>query len=742
MSNPASTTTPLEAGLRLVERLRLPVVRRDGRDLRVACVHGCGSADNGHIDIDSGVYNCWSCGHGLNAFDLCKVFLRDHEEAKRAMIDVGLFTERPPSGDSPAAAPAGAVDIIDQVAQAKGTTGAGFRAYGAKVAKGRWVAFPTYRLDAGHAERCSYFAIDGHNPDSKGLNAKGKPAGVFLPGDAGPRPGETWVITEGAKNGPAYHTLGYKAVGLNGHHVKREFLPGFAAAFKGADVILAPDGDQDSIKAFLDIGRAVLAAGAVTVKLASLPYPEIKARGGDDVRDVLKARGPEAVLAALREAKPIEPAPVVSTLATYPPVAPGTLVRALDRDNYGEVLADQGDSCLVHFKSPEGNTADVALPKRQLCTQDGKPMVPPAEPPRFLSTLLTSQQLDELDSEPRYLVRNVVPAGQLGAAGAKQKGCKTSVVTDLVVSAGSATPFLGEFEVPKAVRCLFLCGESGTSKIRRQARQICENRGLALKDLPVWWGFDLPKLCLPDHVEALMGFIVENKIGLIPIDPLYLSLFTQQTAGHSGDLFAMGSVYEPLTKVCRDTGAAILLVHHFRKNRFSEDQEPCSLEELSQAGLGECARWWILLDRRQPYQGDGKHALWLRVGGSEGHASFHALDIDEGLIVDPEGNQRTTKWEVSLSRVHDAKAEEKRLRESRKATELEVKENEHRRRLHEALQRFPGGETAKALREVAGLNGKDFGKAITTLLKEGRAKGCEVTKGKRSFEGYQPCSAA
>ena len=86
-----TTTMERAVGARLIERLGLKVVRQDGRDLRIACVHGCGSEDNGHIDVDSGVYSCWSCGKGLSPFDLCKLVLGDHEAAKRLMIDLGLF---------------------------------------------------------------------------------------------------------------------------------------------------------------------------------------------------------------------------------------------------------------------------------------------------------------------------------------------------------------------------------------------------------------------------------------------------------------------------------------------------------------------------------------------------------------------------------------------------------------------------------------------------------------------------
>ena len=131
---------------------------------------------------------------------------------------------------------------------------------------------------------------------------------------------------------------------------------------------------------------------------------------------------------------------------------PGTLVKAADRGNFGTVVSDNGGSCTVHFVSPDGQTADVDLPKSQLCSQDGKPLVEPDEPPRFITTLMTSAQLDDLAAEPRFIVKNAVPAGQVGAIGAKSKACKTGIATDLIISIASATHFVNEFAVPEAAR--------------------------------------------------------------------------------------------------------------------------------------------------------------------------------------------------------------------------------------------------------------------------------------------------
>lgn len=515
--------------------------------------------------------------------------------------------------------------------------------------------------------------------------------------------------------------LGYLAAGLPGNRMNEKFAP----LFQDVDTTILTDGDKAG-KEGGGVTDKNLRGVARSVKVGAFP-------DGMDARDVITKDGPEGIERAIQNARESGEGKPAAKLA------PGTRVYAGDRGNIGEIVADNGNTCRVHFTSPDGTTATKDIPRAKLRALDGRP-IDGAEaegPPRFITTLMTSAQLDDLEAEPRYIVKNAVPAGQMGAAGAKTKGCKTGIATDLTISVASGTPFLNQFEVPEPAPVLDLCGESGASKIRRQARHICEARGLALRDLPIFWGFDLPKLCLPTHVDALADFIRQNKIALATIDPLYLSLFTAETAGRSGDLYTMGATFEPLTSVCRETGASILLVHHFRKNRNDDQQEPCSLEELSQAGLAEVARWWLLVERREPYAGDGQHALWLRVGGSEGHASFWSLDIDEGLVVDSEGNQRTTKWETTLGRVQDAKAEEKRQRETRKALDLEKREGEHVEKLILALRKYPAGQTARQLRADARLNGDNFLRAVAVLQQAGRIEEISIAKKRGNYDGFK-----
>ena len=348
------------AGRRLADRLGLKIVRTEGNDLRVACVHGCGSSDNGHIDQDSGVYNCWSCGKGLSPLDLCKVVLgAGFEAAKQAMIDAGLWQDLSSNGrDStfpavnnngkPSPSPADEAAFL-KVCQLKRVPPDAWRKFGAKASKGG-VVIPMYGPDK---QVSSAILITPKN--GKGIYAKGKRVGLFLPGRF-PAPGESWLIVEGPKDAGALVALGYVACGLPGNSMNEKFAP----LFKDVDVTIIPDVDANGAG---EKGAAVtiknLQGAARSVRKAGLPIDS------GDVRDAIEKAGPEAVRAAIDAAAVVNKVAVVSaagSAVTYKDVEPETVVKALDQGNYGTVLEDRGESCLVHFEGDEGE-ADVELSK-------------------------------------------------------------------------------------------------------------------------------------------------------------------------------------------------------------------------------------------------------------------------------------------------------------------------------------------------------------------------------------------
>ena len=75
--------------------------------------------------------------------------------------------------------------------------------------------------------------------------------------------------------------------------------------------------------------------------------------------------------------------------------------------------------------------------------------------------------------------------------------------------------------------------------------------------------------------------------------------------------------------------ATAIVCHHFRKTKA--DYGPADLDDLTGAGVGEHFRQWMLLSRREEYKDDGKHAMWMRVGGSGTPGSLYAFDADEGV---------------------------------------------------------------------------------------------------------------
>jgi hypothetical protein len=220
------------------------------------------------------------------------------------------------------------------------------------------------------------------------------------------------------------------------------------------------------------------------------------------------------------------------------------------------------------------------------------------------------------------------------------------------------------------------------------------------------------------------------------LDPLYLALLSPETASGASNLFLMGSMLQGLTALGQHTGCIMVLLHHFRKGGQPDEDNPAGLEELAQSGVAEWARQWILLQRRVPYQGDGRHLLWMRVGGSAGHGSLWGVKIEEGQL-DPDTFSGRT-WDVCVSPAADAQEQSKRDQEQQKALAQEAREGEHRERLLTVLRRTPEGDTAKGLREASGLNTANFGKAIACLLQEGGAKRVEIIKRGTSYDGYQP----
>ncbi len=354
--------------------------------------------------------------------------------------------------------------------------------------------------------------------------------------------------------------------------------------------------------------------------------------------------------------------------------------------------------------------------------------------PRFVTEFYSSEQFLALDLSNRFLIKDVLVAGQPAVIGGRSKVLKTSIAVDLAISLGSGMPFLNHFTVEQVANVGLFSGESGAATIRETAQRVATSKQFDLRYCSVFWGFDLPKLHNSDHLEHLKNLIVEKKLDVVLVDPLYLSLLSPETASAANNLFAMGAALLPLSELAQQTGCTPILLHHFRKNSAVDDDEPCGLEELSQAGVAEWARQWILLERRSSYQADGHHELFMRVGGSAGHAGLFGLDVDEGILDTQTGSGR--KWDVSVGSIHDAREASQKAKERQKVEQQAEKEVLNCQRLKTAMMQFPDGETSRQIRIVAGLNPDNFSRAIHAMLSRNEVESCEIKKGKKVYDGF------
>jgi hypothetical protein len=325
--------------------------------------------------------------------------------------------------------------------------------------------------------------------------------------------------------------------------------------------------------------------------------------------------------------------------------------------------------------------------------------------------LLSAAELDSPTHETRYLIPGILAAGQAGGIFGPSKTLKTSIAADLLISLASGTPFLGKFPVAQPGKVLFLAGQTGLSALRAIARRICAARGLSLDSLSNFLvSTDLPKL---DHAVDRMAFqelLQREKPVCVVIDPAFLAM--QGLRGGSNNLVAMGQMLAPLAEMCRETGCAVLIVHHCR--RTMKAGVPATLDDIAGTGFGELSEQWLLLSRRRPFNpASGRHELWLGTGNRLGESGLWELDVDEGADSWKAKLRAVASSELAADEQFVAASEDRQLRRRGLAFERQC------RRAQELLAAYPVGLTARRMREMLGVSGERINRVLDWLLGQG-----------------------
>jgi hypothetical protein len=228
----------------------------------------------------------------------------------------------------------------------------------------------------------------------------------------------------------------------------------------------------------------------------------------------------------------------------------------------------------------------------------------------------------------------------------------------------------------------------------------------------------LPQFYVERDIFGVDRLLRESGCKVLVLDPTYFCM----SGVDAGNLFRQGEQLRPISEVCQRHGAGLILLHHHRKQgkvKNRSDYEPPGLNDLSWSGFAEFGRQWLLVGRREDYvPGTGSHKLWLNIGGSAGHSSLWALDIDEGVPDLPR------YWSVALSTPEEARAEKK--------------SGSIRARLLNAAREFPAGETKTALFTVAGLKSDTATRIVfDALVGEKVLTPTKVSKNGGNYDGFR-----
>jgi len=594
-------------------------------------------------------------------------------------------------------------------------------------------------------------------------------------------------VVEGEKAADALHDIGLPATTSAGGAKAANKTDW--SALSGKEVIILPDNDASG-KSYASqvIANLSQIKGWLSVRLLKLPGLPEKGDAADYI-EACKAAGTtieEIHVEIERRANITKPIKLNRTnlpsTIYYRSLKPGTKVRISGGNSeasigqIGTVTADRGEVCEVTFNDLDGDRIlDVAktsltllngaalasisgspgqaapLPAEQhagaaqddvqefsseILGQDplaAAPATKHGEPPAF-TKMIDCRQLLQVSVQHRFLVKDVLIAGQSCVIGGRTKTMKTSIAMDLAVSLGSGTKFLDKFPTER-VNVGFWSGEVGQTTIRETALRIADSKRVDLPDCSIQFSFGLPKLSQHDHLELLEKLIQQRGFDVAMLDPLYLSLLSPETAGHASNVYAMGSLLQPISEIGQRTGCTIVLLHHFRKSGQPNQDDPAGLEELAQAGIAEWARQWCLIQRRTAYQDDGHHELWMRAGGAAGHGGLWGLNIDEGLLNPDALDSRY--WQVKVLGMAEARAGAKQAVADKRSEQAAQRDEDDRLKMLEALQVHLKGETQRTLRDMAGLSTARAAKALRSLALDGRVEKTKVTKNNRKEDGYK-----
>ncbi|MSR58424.1 MAG: hypothetical protein EXS05_12355 [Planctomycetaceae bacterium] len=345
-----------------------------------------------------------------------------------------------------------------------------------------------------------------------------------------------------------------------------------------------------------------------------------------------------------------------------------------------------------------------------------------------LGEISTTAELFARVKPLRFLVRNFLTIGTLAVWAAPEKLWKTTLAVMLALVVTGNGRFLGEYEATETGPVIFFSGESGDNPLHSMMMRILDwmhpsdvmfdGMPISLKpdpaQIPIHWAGDPPDLGNPSAVAALKRTIIRLGAKLLILDPSQ-AMFGSISDDMKTDA-AMRQYVKKLQTLARETGCAVLLLHHFRQHVLPGFPKR---SDSSYGGFMKFCDTWILANTREAQNGDeepGSGSLWLSWGSRDGFGGSLGIDIQEGVHPNRFFDCQTLEVGPTLELVAARQAERKG--QSTKAVRRATTDN-HKTAIREALANKVVGVSRETLAGIIGMGRTTINPIVAGMVDAG-----------------------
>jgi RecA-family ATPase len=176
------------------------------------------------------------------------------------------------------------------------------------------------------------------------------------------------------------------------------------------------------------------------------------------------------------------------------------------------------------------------------------------------------------DIEPNWIVEGAFETGTINFICSDGGKGKTWFLMSLFKALSSGKKWLDHFNVPK-MKCLYIDRDMSPSLVSRRLLKLGQKEDF------IYSTVDRPKLDLSnsDHVEDLLGLILEKKYEVIMIDAFY-KITGHYKENDNDDMAVVMSIFDRIREIQfqvngKEVNPTIFIIHHSSKNTFNNSNE-------------------------------------------------------------------------------------------------------------------------------------------------------------------------